>query len=44
MKKQEEKLAQKIKQEREKAAGNDSLELDENVPIDVQSFASYSQI
>ena len=43
--KQEEVLQKKIKQEREKAAGKDLSEIDDNstVPMDIQSFASYSQ-
>ena len=44
MKKQEEKLQRKIKEERDKAVGGDSIELDDNVPMDVTSFASYSQV
>ena len=46
MKKQEEKLQRKIKEERDRREGLDRSENDENstVPMDVQSFASYSQL
>jgi len=44
LKQKEEKLHQKIKREREKAAGgHESIELEDEAKMDVMSFASFNQ-
>ena len=44
LKKKEEKLHQKIKREKEKAAGHDSIEFEDDTKMDVMSFASFNQV
>ena len=43
LKKKEEELQQKIKREKERAAGHDSIEFEDDTKIDVMSFASFNQ-